>query len=231
MTKVKAGRIARKTGISIGPVLIYIAIVVVVTAGLFAWDAASRRRQEEALKPPPPQVLAKNLVENIIGPDTVKDVKVDEAAGTVDITFESATYPPAARATVSGEALKQGLDQVIAGMRVNKGDPLAYVKGSDGKPTLAAVAEYAGRVVQVLVKPGDKVEEGRAMVLIEPTDKTDARRNLETEGLLASQAVMGQLASIKTVTSKIIYKDITLATVVGKRGEKNVAATFHESLK
>ncbi|MBI2973808.1 MAG: hypothetical protein HYY39_08505, partial [Armatimonadetes bacterium] len=48
---------------------------------------------------------------------------------------------------------------------------------------------------------------------------------------LASQAILGQLNSINTVTSKIIYNSVTLATVVGKRGQKNVAATFHESLK
>lgn len=227
----RTDRISKKTGISLGPILIYIAAVSVIGAGLFAWDAAYRRKQEEAQKPPPPEVLAKNLVENIIGRGTVKDVKVDEAAGTVEVVFESATYPPAARATTSGEVLAQGLDRVIAGMRVDKDEPLAYVKGSEGKPTVVARAEHTGRVVQVLVKPGDRVEEGRAIALIEPEDKKEARQNLETEGLLAAQAILGQLRNINTVTSKIIYKDITLATVVGKRSQKTVTTTYHESLK
>ncbi len=227
----RADRIAKKTGLSWVPVVIYVAAVVVVSGGLFAWDYAYRRRAEEAQKPPSPDVLARNLVENIIGRGSVKDIKVNEAAGTVEVTFESATYPPAARATVSGEVVSRDLDRVMVGFRVVKGDPLAYVRTSDGKTTLAAQAEYTGRVVQLLVKAGDKVEEGQAMVLIEPQDKTDARKNLETEGLLASQAIMGQLASIKTVTAKVLYKDITLATVVGKRGEKGVTATYHQSLQ
>ncbi|MBI2247771.1 MAG: hypothetical protein HYY39_07185 [Armatimonadetes bacterium] len=225
----KSGKLVRKTGVSIGPILIYIGAVIAVSGALLAWDASFRRRQEEARKPPPPDVIAKNLVENIIGRDTVKDVKVNESAATVDVTFESATYPPAARSTVDGEVVAQGL--VTVGARVKKGDPVTYAKGSDGKVVVAARAEHAGTVAQVLVKPGVKIEEGRAAVTIIPGDKTEARQNLETEGLLASQAILGQLNSINTVTSKIIYNSVTLATVVGKRGQKNVAATFHESLK
>jgi len=224
-------RLAKKTGLSWVPVVIYVGVVVAATAGIFAWDYLYRRRQEEALRPPPPDVMAKNLVENIIGRGSVHDVKLDEAAGTVEVTFESATYPPAARAAVAGEVVSKGLDQVMVGLRVVKGDPLVYVRTSDGKTVVAGQAEYTGRVVQVLVKSGDKVEEGRAMVLIEPEDKTDARKNLETEGLLASQVIMGQLTTIKTVTAKIVYKDITLATVLGKRGERSVTATYHESLQ
>jgi biotin carboxyl carrier protein len=227
----RADRLGKKTGLSWVPVTIYVAVVVVAGAGLFTWDYLYRRRQEEAMKPPPPDVLAKNLVENIIGRGSVKEIKVDEAAGTVDVKFESATYPPAARATVIGEVVSKSLDQVMVGLRVVKGDPLVYVRTNDGKIVLAAQAEYTGRVVQVLVKPGDKVEDGRAMVLIEPEDKVDARKNLETEGLLASQMIMSQLNAIKTVTAKIIYKDITLATVVGKRGEKTVTTTYHPSLE
>jgi len=213
------------------PIAIYVAVVVVVSAAFLTWDYLYQRKQEEALKPPPPDVLAKNLVENIIGRGSVKDLKIDEAAGTVDVTFESATYPPAARATVTGEVVSKDLDRVMVGLRVVKGDPLVYVRGSDGKIVVAAQAEYTGRVVQVLVKPGDRVEEGQAMVLLEPEDKADARKNLETEGLLASQVIISQLNSIKTVTSKITYKDITLATVVGKRGEKGVTVTYHPSLQ
>lgn len=224
-------RLARKTGLSLGPILIYVAAVALVAGGLLAWDYTWRRREETARKPPPADVVAKNLVENIIGRDTVKHITLDEKAGTVDVTFESATYPPAARSSVEGEVRGKGLDRLLAGMRVSKGEPLVYVKTADGKEVVAAKAEATGRLVQVLVKAGDKVEENTAVALIEPDDKADARQNLETEGLLASQAIISQLPNINTVTSRIIYKDVTLATVVGARGQSKVTATFHESLK
>ena len=225
----KPGKLVRKTGVSIGPILIYVAAVAVVSVGLYAWDTAYRRREEASRRPPPPDVIAKNLVENIIGRDTVKDVKVNESAATVDVTFESATYPPAARSTVDGEVVAQGL--ATAGARVKKGDAVAHAKGSDGKVVVAARAEHTGTVAQVLVKPGDRIEEGRAVVTVIPNEKREARQNLETEGLLASQAILGQLTAINAVTSKIIYNNLTLATVVGKRGQRTVTATFHESLK
>lgn len=224
-------RLTRRTGLSLGPILIYIAAVAVVGGGLLAWDLTWRRREEAARRPPPTDVLAKNLVENIIGRDTVKDVKVDEAAGTVEVTFESATYPPAARASIPGVVTRQGLDRLLVGMRVSAGEPLVYVRTAEGAEVLAAKAEHTGRVVQVLVKAGDAVEENTAVVLIEPDAKAEARQNLETEGLLAWQAIVNRLTQISTVTSRIIYKDVTLATVVGKRGEQQVTVTYHESLQ
>jgi hypothetical protein len=227
----RADRLAKKTGLSWVAVAIYVAVVVVAGAGLFTWDYLYRRRQEEAMRPPAPDVLAKNLVENIIGRGAVKEIKVDEVAGIVDVKWESATYPPAARSTIIGEVVSKNLDQVMAGLRVVKGDPLVYVRTTTGEVKLAASADRTGRVVQVLVKPGDKVVDNQAVVLIEPENKGDARKDLETEGLLASQMIMSQMQAIKTVNAKITYKDITLATVVGKRGEKNVIATYHPSLE
>lgn len=221
----------RKTGLSLGPILIYIAAVAVVAGGLLAWDYTWRRREEAARRPPPADVVAKNLIENIIGRGTVKAIKVNEQAGTVDATFESATYPPAARSGVDGTVSARGLDRLLAGMRLTKGEPLVYVRTPDGKDVVAARAEQTGRLVQVLVKSGDKVEENNAIALIEPDDKTQARQNLETEGLLAWQAITTQLSNINTVTSRIVYKDVTLATVVGKRGEQKVTSMFHDSLK
>ena len=227
----RTDRMTRKTGLSLGPILIYVAAVAVVAGGLLAWDYTWRRREEAARRPPPADVVAKNLIENIIGRGTVKEIKVNEQAGTVDATFESATYPPAARSVIDGTVLATGLDRLLPGMRLTKDEPLIRVKTADGKEVVAARAEQTGRLVQVLVKSGDKVEENNALVLIEPDDKAQARQNLETEGLLAWQAITTQLSTIKTVTSRIVYKDVTLATVVGRRGEQKVTATFHESLK
>jgi len=127
--------------------------------------------------------------------------------------------------------LARGLDRLLTGTRLAKGEPLVYVRTPDGKEAVTARAEQAGRLLQVLVRAGDTVEENRAVALIEPDDKTEARQNLETEGLLAWQAITQQLSRITTVTSRIVYKDITLATVVGRRGQQKVTATFHESLK
>lgn len=224
-------RLARRTGLRPGPILIYVGVVAVIVAGLLAWDAAWKRREEAGRKPPPADVLAKNLVENIIGRNTVKTVKVDEAKGTVDVTFESATYPPAARVTAAGEVLPRQLDKLTPGARVTKGQALIYVKGPTGAEVVAATADQTGAIIQVLVRAGDKVEESRAAVLIEPDDKTEARQNLETEGLLAWQAIISQLNQIKTVTSRILYKDTTMATVVGVRGQKAVKTTYGERLK
>jgi hypothetical protein len=224
-------KLARRTGLRPGPILIYVVVVAVVVAGLLAWDAAWRRREEAARRPPPADVLAKNLVENIIGRNTVKKVTVDEAKGTVDVTFESATYPPAARVTTAGEVLPKGLDRLTPGTRVAKGQPLVYVKGANGAEAVAATADHAGSVVQVPVRAGDKVEVNSAAVLILPDDKSEARQNLETEGLLAWQAIISQLSQINTVTSHIMYKDTEVATVVGVRGQKAVKTTYNESLK
>jgi biotin carboxyl carrier protein len=227
----RTDRLQRKTGLSVVPILAYVGVVALVAAGLVAWDVSWRRQQEAARKPPPADVVATNLVENIIGRGSVKTIRVDEQAGTVDVTFASATYPPAARATVAGTVSGRGLDRLISGMRVSRGEPLVYVRTADGKEVLAAKAEHTGRLVRLLVKRGDRVEEHNAVALIEPDDKREARQNLETEGLLAWQAITSQLSQIKTVTSRIVYGDVTLATVVGTRGQEKVTATFHESLK
>lgn len=230
------GRVSRKTGLQLGPILIYIAAVIVVAGGLFAWDYQYRRRQEEANKPPDPKVVVENLVENIIGPDTVKAVRINEATGAIEIDFESATYPPRVRAEASGEVLANGL--VAVGATVKAGDTLVFVKGSTGQPLPAGKAQFAGRVVEVLVKPGDALETDRPVVSVEPDFasvsadvKTTARQNLETEGLLAFQAVTSQLTVAKSVTANIYYKDTVIATVAGKRGERAVKTTYFGALK
>ncbi|MGH2348427.1 MAG: hypothetical protein ACRDFT_03045 [bacterium] len=232
----RPSRVSRKTGLRLGPILIYVAIVVAVAGGIFAWDLSYRRQQEEATKPPEPQVLVKNLVENIIGPGTVRNVRVNDATGAVEVDFESATYPPRVLATAEGEVLAAGLAAV--GASVKAGDTVAFVKGSGGQPIPAGKAEFAGRIVEVLVKPGDTLETDRPVVSVEPdfatvnpNVKKVARQNLETEGLLAFQAVSSQLQLATTVTSNIYYKETVIATVTGKRGDKDVTTTYFGALK
>jgi biotin carboxyl carrier protein len=233
---VRPSRVARKAGLRLGPILIYVAAVVAIAGGLFAWDLSYRRGQEEANKPPEPQVLVKNLVENIIGPDTVRNVRINEATGAVEVDFESATYPPRVRATADGEVLAQGLAAV--GAAVKPGDTVVFVKGSGGQPVPAGEAQFAGRIVEVLVKPGDTLETDRPVVSVEPdfatvnpNVKTAARQNLETEGLLAFQSVIMQFQLATTVTSNIYYRETVIATVTGKRGDKDVTTTYFGALK
>ncbi|MGH2349034.1 MAG: hypothetical protein ACRDFT_06150 [bacterium] len=92
MASTRPKGLARKTGINILPILIYIAIAVVVAAGMYIWDVQYRRAQEDLRKPPAPEVIAKNLVENIVGPNTVKEVKVDREKKAVTLTFDSALF-------------------------------------------------------------------------------------------------------------------------------------------
>jgi flagellar basal body-associated protein FliL len=94
VARARAGGLARKTGINAVPIIVFVVVAAVAGGGLFAWDYFWRQRQEEATRPPAPDVLVRNLVESIIGRGTVKDVKIDAAAGTASVTFESATFKP-----------------------------------------------------------------------------------------------------------------------------------------
>ena len=94
MARARVGGLSRKTGINPVPIVIFVLVAALVGAGLFAWDYSWRKKQEEATKPPAPDVIVRSLIENIIGKDTVKGVKLDTATGTVNATFESATFKP-----------------------------------------------------------------------------------------------------------------------------------------
>lgn len=93
MARARVG-LPRKSGINPVPIVIFVVVAALVGGGLFTWDYLWRRQQEEATRPPAPEVLVRNLIENIIGKDTVKVAKIDAAAGTVSVTFESATFKP-----------------------------------------------------------------------------------------------------------------------------------------
>ncbi len=90
----RSKNLVRKTGINLLPILIYVGVAVVVAAGMYAWDAKYRRDEEARRRPPPPEVIAKNLVENIVGSDTVRGVKVDQERKAITVTFESVLFKP-----------------------------------------------------------------------------------------------------------------------------------------
>lgn len=76
------------------PVAGYVLFVLLVAAGLFAWDHAYEARQRALFAPASPQVLARNLIEDVVGPGTVTDVKVDGKAGTLDATLRDVLVKP-----------------------------------------------------------------------------------------------------------------------------------------
>jgi hypothetical protein len=88
------GRIARRSGINPLPILVFVLVAALAGGGLFGWDYLYRKRQEAANRPPTPEIVIKNLIENIIGRDTVKEATFDQTAGVVSVTFESATFKP-----------------------------------------------------------------------------------------------------------------------------------------
>lgn len=142
--------LARKTGINLVPILIYVGVAAVVAAGMYGWDVKYRRDEEARRRPPPPEVIAKNLVENIVGPDTVRDVKVDPEKKAVTVTFDSVLFKPGkskkelrelleAEATLATQAvLVQMLEygQVNA-VLVSEGKTLAVAEAVRGKERIS----------------------------------------------------------------------------------------------
>jgi hypothetical protein len=124
------------------PVLIYIALVVVAGAGLVLWDLSYEARQTA---PTQPEVVAKNLVEAIVGPGTVQSARLDRKTGTLsmvvkDVVTERGKTPAQNRDLLSREgqmAVEGTLGMVrfkqIVLQLVKDGKVLATVRGEPGK--------------------------------------------------------------------------------------------------
>lgn len=69
------------------------------------------------------------------------------------------------KVTLNGVVLADGL--VTVGSQVTEGQVLVKIKTIAG-PALAARANIAGKVVAVLVKPGDNISNGQTVVRIAP---------------------------------------------------------------
>ena len=71
------------------------------------------------------------------------------------------------RVVISGEVLP--LQLATVGQVVKQGDPLVFLRGStSGAAVPAAVASVDGRVVEVRVRPGDRVNIGDVVAVIQP---------------------------------------------------------------
>lgn len=142
--------LARKTGINLVPILIYIGVAVVVAAGMYAWDMKYRRDEEARRRPPPPEVIAKNLVENIVGSDTVRNVKVDQEKKVLTVTFDSVLFKPEkpkkdlrelleAEATLATQAVLMQMREYsqVNAVLVNQGKTLAVAEAVRGKDKIS----------------------------------------------------------------------------------------------
>lgn len=142
--------LARKTGINLVPILIYIGVAVVVAAGMFAWDVKYRRDEAVRRLPPSPEVIAKNLVENIVGSDTVRDVKVDAEKKAVTVTFDSVLFKPEkpkkdmrelleAEATLAAQAVLMRMLEYgqVNAVLMNQGKTLAVAEAVRGKDKIS----------------------------------------------------------------------------------------------
>ncbi len=142
--------LARKTGINLIPILIYVGVAVVVAAGMYGWDMKYRRDEEARRRPPPPEVIAKNLVENIVGSDTVRGVKVDPERKAVTVTFDSVLFKPGkpkkdlrelleAEATLATQAVLMHMREYgqVNAVLVNQGKTLAVAEAVRGKDKIS----------------------------------------------------------------------------------------------
>ena len=71
------------------------------------------------------------------------------------------------RVSVSGEVLPLQLAKV--GQAVKQGEPLVFIRGTtSGAAVPAAVASVGGKIVEVMVRPGDHVNIGDPVAAIQP---------------------------------------------------------------
>lgn len=76
------------------PVAAYAGFVVLALGAVVAWDQAYEARQRALYAPAPPQVVVRNLVEAVVGRGTVTDVKIDDKAGSADVTVKDVLIKP-----------------------------------------------------------------------------------------------------------------------------------------
>lgn len=131
---------------------IYVLLVVAVAGGVAAWDHAYEARRAALFRPPPPQVLAKNLVEDVIGPGTVHNVTVDEKAGTADLVVEDVLVKKGqSRAEIEKNLISEGslAIQLLRGqMRSLQAVTLHLVRGGKPLATVSVDAKHPAPVTE-----------------------------------------------------------------------------------
>jgi len=118
---------------------VYAAIVLVAAVLIAVWDHAYEARQAALFQPPPPSVVAKNLVEDIVGPNSVKAVSLDEKTGTLEMTVQdvlikSGQSPAEQRKNVTAEGTLA--IQLIQGKMPMKAITLHIVNGARALATV-----------------------------------------------------------------------------------------------
>ncbi len=91
---VRALRGKRGRRANVIPVAAYVLFVLIVGGGLFAWDRAYEARQRALFTPASPPVVVRNMIESIVGAGTVTNVKIDDRAGTLDVTVKDVLVKP-----------------------------------------------------------------------------------------------------------------------------------------
>ncbi|HKV44876.1 MAG TPA: hypothetical protein VJT32_09430 [bacterium] len=103
------------------PAAIYLAIVAVVAVALGAWEHAYEARQAGTAASLRPDVIARRLVENVVGAGTVQSSTLDAKTDTLtmkvkDVVSDQAKTPEQKRALLSGEGTQavQGILGLIS---------------------------------------------------------------------------------------------------------------------
>lgn len=146
--------IARKTGINLLPILVYVGVAVVAAAGMYLWDVQYRRGEEAKRRPPEPEVIAKNLVENLVGAGSVKEVKIDRDKKVIAITFESALFKPEKPKQELRELLEAEATlatQAVLGQMRDYGQVTATLVGQGKTLAVAEAARGKDRIVMTFV--------------------------------------------------------------------------------
>ncbi len=150
MPSTRSKKLERKTGVNLLPILVYVAVAVVLTAGLYFWDVQYSKAEEARRRPPSPEVIAKNLVENIVGSGTVRDVKVDREQKLVAVTFDSVLFKPGrpkkelrelieAEATLATQAILLQMQEYgrVTATLLSEGKPIANAEAQRGKDKIS----------------------------------------------------------------------------------------------
>ncbi len=103
--------------------VIFLVVFAAAVAAVFAWDY----RAQQAKRPPSPEVIAGNLIQGFVGPDTLKSLTYDKATGRLEAEVVADTFKPDAKTSIqdqkdilagAGEIAARRVLQVVSEVRV-----------------------------------------------------------------------------------------------------------------